>query len=52
MIVLALASIAVWAVIATIETVSRDGYRAVPFDANYNTRLEPVIPAASLRLRR
>jgi hypothetical protein len=38
-IVLAFASIVVWAVIATIETVSRDGYRAVPFDPDYDTRV-------------
>lgn len=44
MIVLALASIVVWAVIATIETVSRDGYRAVPFDANYPSKVGSAAP--------
>ena len=42
---LALASVALWAVIATIETVSRDGYRAAPFDPNYDTRLGSAAPA-------
>lgn len=44
MIVLAFASIVVWAVIATIETVSRDGYRAVPFDANYQSGVGSAAP--------
>lgn len=39
MIMLALASLALWGVLATIETVSRDGYRALPLDANYDTGL-------------
>lgn len=43
---LALAAVALWAVIATIETVSRDGYRAVPFDVLYDTRLGSAAPVA------
>ncbi len=39
MIPLALASVALWGVLATIETVSRDGYRALPLNANYETGL-------------
>ena len=42
----ALASIAVWAIIATVETVSRDGYRAAPFDSQYDTRLGSAAPVA------
>jgi hypothetical protein len=41
----ALASVALWAVIATVETVSRDGYRAVPVDVNYDARLGSAAPA-------
>ena len=44
MIAIALASIALWAIIATIETVSRDGYRAAPVDVNYDTRLGSAAP--------
>ena len=43
---LALASVALWAVIATVETVSRDGYRAVPFDTHYDPRLGSAAPVA------
>jgi hypothetical protein len=43
---LALASVALWAVIATIETISRDGYRAAPFDIHYDTRLGSAAPVA------
>ena len=46
MILVALASVALWVLIATIETVSRDGYRALPFDPNYDTRLGSAAPAA------
>ena len=46
MMLLALASIALWAVIATIETVARDGYRAAPFEADYDTRLGSAAPVA------
>ena len=45
MIALSLAALALWAVIATVETVARDGYRPVPFDAYYETRARSAAPA-------
>lgn len=41
---LAYAALALWAIIATVETVSRDGYRAVPFDPTYDTRMGSAAP--------
>ena len=38
-IVVAVAALSLWAAIATVETVLRDGYRAVPFDPTYDSRL-------------
>lgn len=40
----AVAAVSLWGVIATVETVSRDGYRALPFDANYDTGLGSAAP--------
>ncbi|MFC5502155.1 hypothetical protein ACFPJ4_07880 [Lysinimonas soli] len=35
---LALLSLALWAISATIVTVRRDGHRRMPFDPAYNSR--------------
>lgn len=43
MMLLAIAAIAVWSIIATIEIVQRDGYGPVPFDPDYDT-LRPGSP--------
>ncbi len=48
MIALALAPIAVWAIMATVHGVATDGYRAVPFDPRYDTRLGSAAPSRSL----
>lgn len=37
MILLSLAAILLWAVIATIELVARDGYGPVPYDQHYES---------------
>ena len=45
MIALTLLPLALWAVIATVHAVATDGYRAVPFDGRYDTRLGSAAPA-------
>ena len=44
MIALALIPLALWAIIATMHAIATDGYRAVPFDANYDTRTGSAAP--------
>ncbi len=44
MIALALVPLALWAIMATVHAVATDGYRAVPFDARYDTRLGSAAP--------
>ena len=44
MISLALIPLALWAIMATVHAVATDGYRPVPFDANYDTRTGSAAP--------
>ena len=44
MIALSLVPLALWAIIATVHAVASDGYRAVPFNANYDTRAGSAAP--------
>ena len=44
MITLSLIPLALWAVMATMHAVATDGYRAVPFDANYDTKTGSAAP--------
>ena len=46
MITLTLIPLALWAIMATMHAVATDGYRAVPFDANYDTRTGSAAPGS------
>jgi len=44
MITLTLIPLAAWAIMATMHAVATDGYRAVPFNPNYDTRTGSAAP--------